>query len=122
MVKFWDKLFGGKQEEAEEYSEIDLGEIESSMGEEPAQMFVRVADISGLDDLPELKKEVYNGNMLIVDVSRARKDKLTLERTIKELKQVVGDVHGDIAGVEENLIVVAPAGVRIDRRKVIGGK
>src|SRR5574341_1863699 len=105
MAKFLDKLIGsGKKakSEAEEYQELDLSEFEEGFKDEPTNMFIRVAELSGLDTLPQLKKQVYEGNVLIIDVSPAKHDKLLFDRTIKDLKQVVNDVHGDIALVKED--------------------
>jgi len=74
------------------------------------------------DSWEETKKEVYGGNALLIDISNTKRDKLTLERAIKELKQVIGDLHGDIAGIGEDQILVTPKNVKIDRTKVIGGR
>lgn len=125
MAKFLDKMLGlGKKSrsEAEEYSELDLSEFEEGFKDEPVQTYVRVAELGDLDELPELKKEVYNGNIMMIDISPSKQDKLTLDRVIKELKQVVGDVHGDIAMIGEDQVLVTPRGIRIDRKKMIGGR
>jgi len=121
MAKFLDKLIGsGKKakSEAEEYQELDLSEFEEGFKDEPTNMFIRVAELSGLDTLPQLKKQVYENNVLIIDVSPAKHDKLLFDRAIKDLKQVVSDVHGDIAMIKEDQVIVTPRGVRIDRQKL----
>ena len=121
MVKFIDNLFGpGKKpkSDAEEYEELDLSEFEESLNDEPASMFVRVAELNGLDIMPELKKQIYEGNIVFIDVSPAKHDKLLFDRAIKDLKQVVNDVHGDIAMVKEDQVIVTPRSVRIDRQKL----
>ncbi len=121
MAKFLDKLIGsGKKakSEAEEYEELNLSEFEEGFKDEPTNMFIRVAELNGLDILPELKKQVYEGNALMVDVSPAKHDKLLFDRAIKDLKQVVNDVHGDIALIKEDQVIVTPRGVRIDRTKL----
>ncbi len=121
MAKFIDKLIGsGKKakSEVEEYQELDLSEFEEGFKDEPTNMFIRVAELSGLDLLPELKKQVYEGHVVMVDVSPAKHDKLLFDRAIKDLKQVVSDVHGDIAMIKEDQVIVTPRGVRIDRQKL----
>ncbi|MBU4075555.1 MAG: cell division protein SepF [Euryarchaeota archaeon] len=121
MVKFIENLFGsGKKpkSEAEEYEELDLSEFEEGFKDEPTNMLVRVAELNGLDILPELKKQIYGGNIVFIDVSPAKHDKLIFDRAIKDLKQVVNDVHGDIALVKEDQVIVTPRGVRIDRQKL----
>lgn len=121
MAKFLDKLIGsGKKakSEVEEYQELDLSEFEEGFKDEPTSMFIRVAELTGLDILPELKKQVYEGNVVVIDVSPAKHDKLLFDRAVKDLKQVVTDVHGDIALVKEDQVIVTPRSIRIDRQKL----
>lgn len=121
MAKFLEKLIGsGKKakSEAEEYQELDLSEFEEGFKDEPTSMFIRVAELSGLDIMPQLKKEVYEGNVVVIDVSPAKHDKLLFDRAVKDLKQVVNDVHGDIALVKEDQVIVTPRSIRIDRQKL----
>ncbi|HLB71366.1 MAG: cell division protein SepF [Candidatus Methanoperedens sp.] len=121
MAKFLDKLIGsGKKakSEAEDYEELDLSEFEEGFKGEPTIMFIRVAELSGLDVLPQLKKQIYEGNVVFIDVTPAKHDKLLFDRAIKDMKQVVNDVHGDIALVKEDQVIVTPRGVRIDRQKL----
>jgi SepF-like predicted cell division protein (DUF552 family) len=121
MAKFLDKLIGsGKKakSEVDEYQELDLSEFEGGFKDEPTSMFIRVAELTGLDILPELKKQVYEGNVVIIDVSPAKHDKLLFDRAVKDLKQVVTDVHGDIALVKEDQVIVTPRSIRIDRQKL----
>jgi SepF-like predicted cell division protein (DUF552 family) len=121
MSKIIDKLIGsGKKAKSdiEEYEELDLSEFEDGFKNEPTNMFVRVAELSNLDIMPELKKQVYEGNALMIDVTPAKHDKLLFDRAIKDLKQVVTDVHGDIALIKEDQVIVTPRGVRIDRQKL----
>ncbi|WP_462273094.1 cell division protein SepF [Methanohalophilus sp.] len=124
-MAFMDKLFGSGTKEtssAEEYTELDLGKYEEVMDEEPAETYVRVAELTNLNELPSLKKEIYDGNILMIDISNIKADKLMLDRALKDLKEVIIDVHGDIAGIKEDQVLVTPTGVKIDRSKVIGGR
>jgi len=83
---------------------------------------VRVAELTNLNDLALLKKEVYEGNILMIDISTIKNDKLMLDRALKDLKDVVIDVHGDIAGLKEDQVLVTPTGIKIDRSKIVGGR
>lgn len=120
---FLSKLIGSKPKVGvEEYAELDIGMYEEILDEEPAGMHVRIAQLSDLNELPELKKEVYDGNIVMIDISLIKNDKLVSERAIKDLKQVAADVRGDIAGIGDNQVIVTPMSVKIDRTKIIGGK
>jgi SepF-like predicted cell division protein (DUF552 family) len=121
MAKFLDKLIGGgknAKSDAEEYQELDLSEYEEGFKGEPATSYIKIAELSGLELMPELKKQIYDGNILMIDISAINKDKLTRERAIKDLKQVVNDVRGDIAMIKEDQVIVTPRGMRIDRQKL----
>jgi hypothetical protein len=58
----------------------------------------------------------------MIDISNIKVDKLLLDRALKDLKEVVMDVHGDIAGIKEDQVLVTPTGIKIDRSKIIGGR
>ncbi|MDF1558091.1 MAG: cell division protein SepF [ANME-2 cluster archaeon] len=119
------KIFGGaasSRSENDEYVDLDLSDYEEVIESEPAEMYIRIAELNNLNDIPDLKKEIYDGNLLLVDISLLKQDKFNLDRAIKELKQVVEDVHGDIAGVGDEQVIVAPMGVKINRSKIIGAK
>ena len=125
MAKLMDKLFGdGKKSTSavNEYTELDLGKYEEVLDEEPAETYIRVAELTNLNELPGLKKEIYDGNILMIDISNIKADKLLLDRALKDLKDVVADVRGDIAGIKDDQVLVTPSGIRIDRSKLIGAR
>jgi len=64
-----------------------------------------------------LKKQ---SNILLLDLNQISSDDMELERSTNELKRVVQDVDGDIAGLGRNWLIVTPSGVKIDRRKMRG--
>jgi hypothetical protein len=112
------KLIGKSGEQ--DYSEVDLGQFEelsSSM-----ETVLRVAELGRIEVLPEIKQEIYAGNIVLVDIAGLKRDKAALDRAIGELKKAVEDVSGDIAGIGDDLIVLVPKGIKIDREKVVGGK
>ena len=121
MANFLDKLIGTGTKETsnvEEYQELDLSEFEDSLLDENGGMSVRIAELTGLDVLNELKKQVYDGNILIIDVVPSKHDKTLFDRVVKSLKQVAIDVNGDIAMVKDEQVIVTPGGVRINRQKI----
>lgn len=125
MAKLFDKILGGNVKSttsADDYTEIDLSKYEEVLEEEPAETYVKIADVSNLNQISSLKQEIYNGNILMIDISSIRGDDLMRDRVLKELKDVVVDVHGDIAGVKGNTVIVTPTGIKIDRSKISGGK
>ncbi len=96
---------------------IDLEETGMEKKEE-AKMFVRIAEVHKYEDLKELIKHVYEGNMLLMDISPISADSIEVERIINEMKKVATDINGDIVGIDRNRFMITPAGVKVDRRKI----
>jgi len=125
MAKLIDKILGGNAKSttsADDYTEIDLSKYEEVLEEEPAETYVKIAEVSNINQISLLKQEIYNGNILMIDISNIRGDDLMRDRVLKELKDVIVDVSGDIAGFKGNTVIVTPTGIKIDRSKIIGGK
>ena len=115
-----DKLLGRSEKlSIEDFEEIDLSDYEAEVSEE-AEMVVKVAEITGLNEVPEIKREIYDGNIVIADIAFIKHDKLTLDRVLKDLRQLAEDVKGDIVGIGEDYVVITPTGVKVDRNKIRG--
>ena len=103
---------------------IDLEEF--SQGTEvfdgTANMMVRVAEIAKYDDLREYANYVYQGNLLLLDFSAIANDEIILRRVTGDLKKLIADINGDIAGLGKTMLIIAPTGVKIDRHKQRGAK
>ena len=102
---------------------IDLGdidieglELESSAGD----MELRVAEVTTFDDLGPVVDQVYDGNMILVDISALSTDDAAMRRVANELKSVARDINGDVAGVGKNILAVTPTGVYINREVLRG--
>ncbi len=121
MVKLFDSLLGKKQPATEEdYMELDLESYEGREDSAPA-LFVRIAEVGDIKDSPKVKDEVYNGNIVIVDIGRLKLDKVMYERVLKDFKEVARDVNGDIIGLgDQKYVVITPMNVKISREKLGG--
>jgi len=101
---------------------IDLGDLvfedEEIFGE--AKQSVKVAELYRYEDLSDLTKIVYDGNILIIDYTSIANDQLALRRIISELKNVSRDTGGDVAGIAKNMLIVTPGGINVDRTKIKG--
>ena len=124
MSKLLDTIIGRSSTVGEDdYMELDLASFEGAEGEETASMYVKVATIADLKETPKVKDEVYNGNIVIVDISKLKMDKITYERVLKDLKEVAKDVNGDIVGLgDQKYIVITPMSVKISREKIGGAR
>ncbi|WP_247729679.1 cell division protein SepF [Halovivax limisalsi] len=109
-------LGGGGTRAAEDYVELDPDAVAAETGE--AAMRVQFAEIAGQSDTVDIKDAVYDGDVVIADITRLRTKDKTVEHVLDELRQVVQEVGGDIVQKGDDQIVVTPTGVQIGREKL----
>ena len=80
--------------------------------------YVKIVTLSNSEQISFLKYEIYNGNILIIDISYFKDDDQFKDQFFKELKNVIVETKGDIVGIKENLIIITPSGIEIDRNKI----
>ena len=115
------KIFGGKKTgltdgyvDLEKYAETQSG------GMSGAKMHVAVGEIQRYEDIKEMSDYVCGGNILIIDFSPISDEEVILKRLTNDLKKIANDIGGDIAGIGNNLMIISPSGVKIERRRVKG--
>jgi len=115
-----NKIFREKKSgEVEGY--VDLEKYVETKGQSPsAKMHVRVGEIQRYEDLKEFTDYVYGGNVLILDFSQIADEEVILKRITNDLKKMVDEINGDIAGIGNNLMILAPSDVKVERRKLRG--
>jgi hypothetical protein len=114
---FMDKILGDRESrDAEDYVELDLDDLQSGTGE--ARMKVHIAEIDGQQDVIDIKDAVYDGDLVIADITRLRTEDTTVERITDELKQVAREVGGDIVQKGDDQLIVTPTDVGISRQKL----
>ena len=101
---------------ADEYVELDLDDVSASAGD--AAMSVHIAEIGGQVDAIDIKDAVYDGDIVIADITRLRTKDSTTEHIIDELRQVAREVDGDIVQKGDDQIIITPTGIRIGREKL----
>jgi hypothetical protein len=117
---FVEKLLGKPEKvSVEQYEELDLSEYEAEIAGE-AETYIKVAEVTGLGEVPEIRRQIYEGNVVIADVAFLKHDRLTMDRILRDLRQLAEDVNGDIVGLGEEYIIVTPTGIKIDRNKIRG--
>ena len=117
---FVNKIFGEKRS-GDVGGYVDLEKyMESTAAEIPAKMHVRVGEIQRYEDLKQFTDYVYGGNVLLLDFSSIADEEVLLKRVTNDLKSMVSEINGDIAGIGKNMMIVSPSEVKIDRRKLRG--
>ncbi|MFC4987999.1 MULTISPECIES: cell division protein SepF [Saliphagus] len=116
---FMDSILGGNHQSrrnADDYVELDLAPADV----EEAATQVHIAEIDGQASAIDIKDAVYDGDIVIADISHLRASNGRIEHVIDELRQVTEEVGGDIVQKGDDQIIVTPAGVHIGRRKLGG--
>jgi len=116
------KIFGEKKTgstegyiDLEKYADAQVGSSTAA-----ARMHVAIGEIQRYEDLKNLTDFVYGGNVLILDFTAISDQEVLLKRVTNELKRITDDIGGDVAGIGNNLMVVSPNGVKVERRKLRG--
>jgi hypothetical protein len=79
---------------------------------------VRMAEILRFEDLHQISKFAYQGDIVLLDYTSIANDQIAVKRMSIDLKNVAKDTGGDVAGIAKNLLAITPAGIRIDRQKI----
>ncbi|WP_135827793.1 cell division protein SepF [Halorussus halobius] len=101
---------------AEDYVELNLDDFDTASSE--AAMEVHIAEIQGQQDVIAIKDAVYDGDLVVADITRLRTEDTTVDRITNELQQVAREVDGDIVQKGDDQILVAPTGVKVSREKL----
>ncbi|MFC7204693.1 cell division protein SepF [Haloferax namakaokahaiae] len=109
-------LGGGGSRTTEDYVELDLDDFDTARGE--AGVSVHIADIGGQQDVIAIKDAVYDGDLVIADITRHTTSDSTMEHIIDDLRQVAHEVDGDIVQKGDDQIIITPTGVTISRSKL----
>ncbi|WP_410765767.1 cell division protein SepF [Haloferax sp. DFSO60] len=109
-------LGGGGSRTTEDYVELDLDDFDTARGE--AGISVHIADIGGQQDVIAIKDAVYDGDLVIADITRHTTSDSTMEHIIDDLQQVAHEVDGDIVQKGDDQIIITPTGVSISRKKI----
>ena len=109
------KILGesGGARKKEDYVEIS-GEAADTQPT-AARTEVRIAKIGDKQDVMDIKDAVYDGDVVIADITRHTTQDRTMEHITDELKQVADEVGGDIAQKGDDQLIITPHGVAINR-------
>ena len=115
------KILGDKKSNAAE-GYVDLEKYDEGVKDQPApaNMHVRVGEIQRYEDIKQLTDYVYGGNVLIIDFSPIAEEEVILKRITSDLKKLAKEINGDVAGIGNNMMILSPSNVKIDRRKLRG--
>jgi SepF-like predicted cell division protein (DUF552 family) len=118
---FLNKKEDGQDEE--DVIEEDFVELDAQTSSEGQKVVVRAETLKEFDDIEGVQEKLRNDMIIWVNIKPLKqKDMTKLKRAIKRLKKTVKSVEGDIAGVDEDWIVVTPSYAEIERNENVESK
>jgi SepF-like predicted cell division protein (DUF552 family) len=112
------KILGGSggSRQTDDYVELDAETLDTAVPE--ADFQVRIAKIGDKQDVIDIKDAVYDGDIVIADITRHTTKDRTMEHISDELKQVAQEVGGDIVQKDDDQLIITPTGVAISRERL----
>jgi SepF-like predicted cell division protein (DUF552 family) len=103
-------------DDEESVVEDDFVELDAKTTDERKDVVVRAETLQELEDVERVQEHLRNGHIVWVNIQPLKsRDMTQLKRAVKRLKKTVRAVDGDIAGVDEEWIVVTPEYAEIER-------
>ncbi len=100
-----------------EMEETDYLEIDETR-EERRGVMIKIETMTEFADTDKIQQEIRNGNIVFVKIrSLKEKDMAELRRCVDRLRKTCIALNGDIAGIDEDFIILAPEGVEIHRKE-----
>ena len=122
-VKDWLGFEGGAEGSDEETVDLDeyldgIGLHEGELLDEESYTYVKSLVATSPDVLADVAREVKKGNIVILDTeSLSQTNRLSLKKLISDLKNLEGEINGDMGRISETKILIVPTDFRILKRK-----
>lgn len=113
------------KKEDEAVVDEDFVELDAEMTETDEKVVIRAETLKEFDDVETVQEHLRNNHIVWVNIQPLKNKAMTdLKRAIKRLKKTVKSIDGDMAGVDEEWIIVSPSYAEIERSsdKVGGDK
>jgi SepF-like predicted cell division protein (DUF552 family) len=110
-------FLGKNGDDDEDLIEDDFVELDAKAESDGQEVVVRAETLQELEDVEPVQDHLRNEHIVWVNIQPLKsRDMTKLKRAVKRLKKTVRAVNGDIAGVDEEWIVVTPEYARIERK------
>ncbi len=97
---------------------IDLNDFKFQDSDEDIRSVIRVAEVRKLEDIRRIGQYIYEGDIMVIDCSPVSSEDYMMKRITEEVKKLVKDMNGDVAGISKNFLLVTPSGIAIDRNRI----
>jgi len=114
-------LNSGDTETTEDVVDDDFVELDAEMSETEEKVVIRAETLKEFNDVEKVQKHLRDDHIVWVNIQPLKNREMAdLKRAIKRLKKTVASVDGDMAGVDEEWIVVCPDYATIERSGKVG--
>lgn len=104
------------KETDDELIKDDFVELDAEVAQTDKKVVIRAVTLNEFGDIESVQEHLRNNHIIWVNISPLKnKDMTDLKRAVKRLKKTVKSVDGDMAGVDEEWIVVCPSYAEIER-------
>jgi len=84
---------------------------------EPADFYIKPLTLQQESDIQTIENELQKKNIILLNVSELAKRPNTLKGLVDTIRSYVTKINGDIAKIDEDKIILAPAKVKIIKSK-----
>lgn len=111
-----DLGFLKNDESDDEQISDDFVELDAEMSDKDEKVTIRAITLSEFADSEEVQQALRDDEIVWVNIKPLRnRDMTDLKRAVNRIKKTVRSVDGDMAGVDEEWIVVCPSFAEIER-------
>ncbi|MFB6203677.1 MAG: cell division protein SepF [Candidatus Nanohaloarchaea archaeon] len=102
--------------DGEELVEDEFVELDAKSRDKDQKVIIRAETLREFDDVKDVQKHLREDRIVWVNIKPLKEtDMSNLKRAVKRLKKTVRSIDGDMAGVDEEWIVVCPSYAEIAR-------
>lgn len=84
---------------------------------EPADFYIKPLTLQQESDIQTIENELQKKNIILLNISELAKRPNTLKGLVDTIRTYVNKINGDIAKIDEDKIILAPAKVKIIKSK-----
>ncbi|MFB6143850.1 MAG: cell division protein SepF [Candidatus Nanohaloarchaea archaeon] len=105
-----------RDDSSEDVADDDFVELDAKRSEKDEKVVIRAETLKEFGDVEKVQEHLRNDHIVWVNIKPLKKkDMADLKRAVKRLKKTIKAVEGDMAGVDEEWIVVCPGYAEIAR-------
>lgn len=97
-------------------SEEDYIEIDTAGDANSGKLLIKIETLNEFSDTDRIQSQLRSGHIVWVKIKPLKdKDMVELKRSVDRLRKTCIAVNGDIAGVDEDFLILTPESVTVHR-------